>query len=112
MPVGELAVQEVTGARLLHDIWPGEAGHLAEAVVTVDDSAVLHPGIGYDEFLICGEGEKSGRNVNIQQGARGCIAALRASHKRLFLKTANKVTKIKVETMDRNLKIRALRGLT
>lgn len=53
--VGELAVQEVAGARLLHDVRPGEARHLAEAVVTVDDSTVLHAGIGYDEFLICGE---------------------------------------------------------
>lgn len=60
VPVGELAVQEVTGARLLHDIWPGEAGHLAEAVVAVDDSAVLHPGIGYDEFLICWGGRRVG----------------------------------------------------
>lgn len=62
VPAGELAVQEVTGARLLHDVRPGEARHLAEAVVTVDDSAVLHAGIGYDEFLVCGglgvEGEK------------------------------------------------------
>lgn len=60
VPVGELAVQEVTGARLLHDIWPGEAGHLAEAIVTVDDSAVLHPGIGYDELLICWGRRKAG----------------------------------------------------
>ena len=54
MPVGELAVQEVASARLLHDVRPGEACHLTEAVITVDNSAVLHPGIGYDEFLICG----------------------------------------------------------
>lgn len=53
VPAGELAVQEVAGARLLHDVRPGEACHLAEAVITVDDSAVLHPSIGYDEFLIC-----------------------------------------------------------
>lgn len=66
VPIGELAVQEVTSARLLHDVWPGEAGHLAEAIVAVDNSTVLHPGIGYDEFLICGEGEKQGWNVNIQ----------------------------------------------
>lgn len=58
VPVGELAVQEVTGARLLHDVWPGEARHLAEAVITVDNRTVLHPGIGYDEFLICGEAKK------------------------------------------------------
>lgn len=58
VPVGELAVQEVAGARLLHDVRPGEARHLAEAVITVDDSAVLHPGIGYDEFLICWTGRE------------------------------------------------------
>lgn len=52
MPGGELSMQEVTGARPLHDVRPGEARHLAEAVITVDDSTVLHPGIGYDEFLI------------------------------------------------------------
>lgn len=46
-------MQEVTGARLLHDVRPGEARHLAEAIVTVDNSTVLHPGIGYDELLIC-----------------------------------------------------------
>lgn len=55
MPVGELTMQEVTGAWPLHDIWPGEACHLTEAIITVDNSTVLHPGIGYDEFLICGE---------------------------------------------------------
>lgn len=60
MPVGELAVQEVTSARLLHDVRPGEARHLTEAVITVDNSAVLHAGIGYDEFLICGGGRQGG----------------------------------------------------
>jgi len=53
VPAGELAVQEVARARLLHDIRPGEARHLAEAIVTVDNSTVLHTGIGYDKFLIC-----------------------------------------------------------
>lgn len=52
VPGGELAVEEVARARLLHDVRPGEACHLAEAVVTVDDSAILHAGIGDDEFLI------------------------------------------------------------
>lgn len=52
VPAGELAVQEVARARLLHDVRPGEARHLAEAVVAVDDRTVLHAGIGYDEFLI------------------------------------------------------------
>lgn len=58
MPTGELAMQEVTSAWLLHYIRPGKARHLAETIITVDNSAVLHPGIGYDEFLICDEAEK------------------------------------------------------
>lgn len=53
MAAGELAMQEVTSARLLHNIRPGEARHLTEAIITVDNSTVLHPGIGYDEFFIC-----------------------------------------------------------
>lgn len=48
-----LAVEEVAGARLLHDVRPGEAGHLAEAVVAVDDGTVFHPGVGYYEFTVC-----------------------------------------------------------
>lgn len=71
MPVGELAVQEVTGAWLLHDVWPGEARHLAEAVITIDYCTVLHPGIGYDEFLICREGnERLGEEVNLMMETR------------------------------------------
>lgn len=58
VPTGELAMQEVTSAWLLHNIRPGKACHLAETIVTVDNSAVLHPGIGYDEFLICDEAEE------------------------------------------------------
>lgn len=53
VPAGALAVQEVAGARLLHDVRPGEARHLAEAVVAVDDGTVLHAGISDDELLIC-----------------------------------------------------------
>lgn len=53
MPVGELSMEEVTGARPLHHVRPREAGHLTEAIVAVDDGAVLNPGIGYNEFLIC-----------------------------------------------------------
>ena len=51
--VRQVTVQEVTGARLLHDVRSGEARHLAEAVVAVDDCTVLHPGIGDQEFPIC-----------------------------------------------------------
>lgn len=58
VPAGELAVQEVASARLLHDVRPGEARHLAEGVITVDNSAVLRPSIGYDEFLICEGGKR------------------------------------------------------
>lgn len=46
-------MEEVTGAGLLHDVGSGEARHLAEAVVTVDDCTVLNSGIGYDKFPIC-----------------------------------------------------------
>lgn len=50
---GQLAVEEVAGAGLLHDVRSGEARHLAEAIVTVDDCTVLHSGIGYDKFPVC-----------------------------------------------------------
>lgn len=50
--LGELAVQEVTGAGLLHDVHPREARHLTEAVIAVDDGTVGHPGVCYDEFLV------------------------------------------------------------
>lgn len=52
MSAGELAMEEVTRAGLLHHIRPREACHLTEAIITVDNSAVLHPSIGYDEFFI------------------------------------------------------------
>lgn len=58
VPLGQLAVQEVARARLLHDVWPREARHFAEAVVAEDDGAVLHPGISYHELLICGEADR------------------------------------------------------
>lgn len=51
--VGQVAVEEVAGARLLHDVRSGEARHLAEAIVTVDDGTVLHPGISDDKFTVC-----------------------------------------------------------
>lgn len=53
MCVSVIAVEEVTGAWLLHDIRSGIAGHLTEAVITVDDRTVLYPGIGYNKFPIC-----------------------------------------------------------
>lgn len=59
VPVGELSVEEVAGARLLHHIRPGETGHLAKAVVAVDDRAVLHPGVGYNELLIYEEKDRT-----------------------------------------------------
>lgn len=65
VPAGELAVQEVARARPLHDIRPGEARHLAEAVVAVDDGAVLHAGIGDDEFLIWKVGEEKSVCVKV-----------------------------------------------
>lgn len=51
--VGQVAVEEVAGAGLLHDVRSGEARHLAEAIVTVDDGTVLHPGISDDKFTVC-----------------------------------------------------------
>lgn len=38
--------QELTSAGLLHYFCPGEAKHLAEAFVAVDDATLLHLGIG------------------------------------------------------------------
>lgn len=74
VPTGELAMQEVTSAWLLHYIWPGKARHLAETIITVDNSAVLHPGIGYDEFLICDEAEK-------KLGEKECYRVYRCNFK-------------------------------
>lgn len=51
--VGQVAVEEVASAGLLHDVRPGEARHLAEAVVAVNDCTVLHPGVGDHKFPIC-----------------------------------------------------------
>lgn len=44
--------QELAGARLLHNFRPGEAKHLAEAFVAVDDATVLHLGVGDQELAI------------------------------------------------------------
>lgn len=51
--VGQVTVEEVTGARFLHDVWSREACHLAEAIVAVYDCTVLCPGIGYHKFPVC-----------------------------------------------------------
>lgn len=53
MPLGLRPVEKVAGARLLHDIWPGETSHLTEPVIAVDDGTVLHSGICNDKFFIC-----------------------------------------------------------
>lgn len=47
-------VQELAGAALLHDLAPGEAGELAEAIGAVDDGEALgHLSVGQDEVAIC-----------------------------------------------------------
>lgn len=53
MPLGLRPMEKVAGARLLHDIWPGEPSHLAEPVIAVDDGTVLHSSICNDKFFIC-----------------------------------------------------------
>lgn len=54
-------IQELTGTALLHDLGPGEACELTEAIRAVDDGKALrHLCIGQDEVAICrGEGRKS-----------------------------------------------------
>lgn len=44
--------QELAGAGLLHDLRPREAEHLAEALVAVDDAAVLDLGVGDQELAV------------------------------------------------------------
>lgn len=44
--------EEGAGAGLLHDLSPGKAKHLAEALVAVDDATVLHLGVGNQELAI------------------------------------------------------------
>lgn len=58
--VCEVTVEEVTCARLLHDVWSREARHLAEAIIAVDDCTVLHPGISYHKFPVCMKGRDGG----------------------------------------------------
>lgn len=46
--------QELTGAALLHDLAPGEACKLTEAIRAVDDGKALrHLCIGQDEVAVC-----------------------------------------------------------
>lgn len=52
MPLGLRPMEKVAGARLLHDIWPGETSHLTEAIIAVDDGTVLYSGICNDKFFI------------------------------------------------------------
>lgn len=49
---GAGADQELAGAGLLHDLRPREAEHLTEALVAVDDAAVLHLGVGDQKLAI------------------------------------------------------------
>ena len=44
--------QELAGARLLHDLRPAKAKHLAEALVAVDDATVLHLCVADQELAI------------------------------------------------------------
>lgn len=53
MSFGLWPMKKITGARFLHDIWPGEPGHLTEPIIAVDDSTILHSSISNDEFFIC-----------------------------------------------------------
>lgn len=56
-PLGVGSIQEVTCARLLHDLSTRVTTHVAEAIIAEDDGAVLHSCIGYDEFTTCGWNE-------------------------------------------------------
>lgn len=49
------AGEEVAGAGLLHHLHAGVAEHLTEAIVAVDDGAVLHLGVGNEELAVCRE---------------------------------------------------------
>lgn len=54
------SIQELTGTALLHDLSPGEACELTEAIRAVDDGKAFgHLCIGQDEVAICrGEGRE------------------------------------------------------
>ena len=49
----EWAVQEVQGARLLHDLRSRVAAQLTESIVAEDNWFLLHLRIGDDEISIC-----------------------------------------------------------
>lgn len=51
--LGVRPVEKVTGARLLHDLSTRVTAHVTKAIVTEDNSAVLHASVGYDEFSAC-----------------------------------------------------------
>lgn len=54
-------IQELTGTALLHDLGPGEACKLTEAIRAVDDGKALrHLCIGQDEVAICREKGRKG----------------------------------------------------
>ena len=60
--VGFGAVEELARATLLHDLSPGEAGELTEAVAAVDDRVgVGHLSVAQHEIAICGCTEERGR---------------------------------------------------
>lgn len=51
---GLRSIQELTGTALLHDLSPGEACELTEAIRAVDDGKAFgHLCIGQDEVAIC-----------------------------------------------------------
>lgn len=55
-------VQELTGTALLHDLGPGEACKLTEAIRAVDDGKALrHLCIGQDEVAVCRRKERKVR---------------------------------------------------
>lgn len=47
-------MQEIAGAGPLHHLGPRVAAQFAEAVVAVDDGAVLYTGVSDDELAACG----------------------------------------------------------
>lgn len=57
--------QKLARARLLHDLRPGEAKHLAEAFVAVDDPAVLDLGVGDQKLAIWGAERHCGSGWNV-----------------------------------------------
>ena len=59
--------QELAGAALLHDLGPGKARELAEAIGAVDDGKALrHLSVGQDEVAVC---RREGETWGGRQGA-------------------------------------------